>query len=196
MGRQFKVDKAINDLGGTQAGTVDDAVRLAIPRCCRFMYDITSNRGGRHDPDEINPNEMDASAMVANAAWVLAEMVRYSQRNLDLDEAKNVVDGLMKRKYPFIEEIDGRVYVDLKIATSAREVGLLVLWYRGAKRISKDELITSVERHSRRITRQNAHTAVSRLSDVVDDDGNGNLRLRASGLKEADDLIEARKGRR
>ena len=45
-GRQFKVDKAINDLGGLPSGGVDEAISLTIPRCCRFVYDVTSNRGG------------------------------------------------------------------------------------------------------------------------------------------------------
>src|SRR6266446_775608 len=42
-GRQFKVDKAINDLGGLPSGGMDETIRLTIPRCCRFIYDVTSN---------------------------------------------------------------------------------------------------------------------------------------------------------
>src|SRR5713226_3490681 len=68
-GRNYKADKVINELGGLAAGTVDDTVRLTIPRACRFIYDIASNRGARHDPDEIDPNLMDARAVVATAAW-------------------------------------------------------------------------------------------------------------------------------
>lgn len=83
------------------------------------MFEVTSNRGGRHDPDEIDANEMDATAILGNCAWVLAEMVRYAQKAGDLKHAKAVVDGLMKRRYPFIEEIDGHVYVDLTTAKSA-----------------------------------------------------------------------------
>src|ERR1700681_4019695 len=32
-GRQFKVDKAITDLGAVATGVVDDSIRLTIPRC-------------------------------------------------------------------------------------------------------------------------------------------------------------------
>lgn len=195
-GRQFKVDKAINDLAQLPPGTADEAIRLTIPRCCRFIYDVASNRGGRHDPDEIDPNEMDATAALGNCAWVLAEMVRYAQKQRDLSEAKAAVDGLVKRRYPFIEEIDGRVYVDLKTATSARELGLLILWQRGARRISRDELIATIRRQRRGISAANARMAAQRLANAVDDDGAGNLRLRSSGLKEADELIarDARDG--
>jgi hypothetical protein len=188
-GRQFKVDKAINDLAGLPSGGVDESIRLTIPRCCRFVYEVTSNRGGRHDPDEIDANEMDATAILANSAWVLSEMVRYAQRQRDPAEAMAAVDDLMKRRYPFVEEIDGRVYVDLKSAKSARDLGLLILWQRGTRRMNREELIQSVHRQRRSVTLANARTAVSRLSDVVDDDGQGNLRLRNAGFREADELI-------
>lgn len=186
-GRQFKVDRAISDLAA--AGSAAETIRLTIPRCCRFIYDVTSNRGGRHDPDEVDANEMDATAILADCAWVLAEMVRYSQRQGDLSQAKSVVDGLMKRRYPFIEEIDGRVYVDLKAAKSARELGLLILWHRGTRRISRDELVKSIRRQRGGVSQANARMAVERLSDVIDDDGSGMVRLRGVGFRQADELI-------
>jgi len=160
-GRQFKVDKAINDLGGLPSGGMDETIRLTIPRCCRFIYDVTSNRGGRHDPDEIDANEMDATAILGTSAWVLAEMVRYAQKQRDPAEAKAAVDDLMKRRYPFVEEIDGRVYVDLKSAKSARDLGLLILWQRGTRRMNREDLIQSVRRQRRGVTLANARMAVS-----------------------------------
>ncbi len=190
-GRQFKVDNAINSLSGVAVGTVDDSIRLTIPRACRFVYDITSNRGGRHDPDLIDANEMDATGVLNLCAWILAEMARYSQKLGDPADAKAAVDGLMKRRYPFVEEIDGRAYVDLKSAESARDLGLLILWHKGATRIPRDELVTAIRRQKRSITQANAGMAVTRLMDVVDDDGNGNIRLRAAGLREAEQLIDS-----
>src|SRR5579885_3523267 len=58
-GRKFKVDPIITALGQLPDGSFDDTLRLTIPRACRFVYDIASNRGARHDPDEVDPNEMD-----------------------------------------------------------------------------------------------------------------------------------------
>jgi hypothetical protein len=190
-GRQFKVDNAINSLGNLSSGTVDDSIRLSIPRACRFIYDITSNRGGRHDPDAIDANEMDATAILNICAWVLAEMVRYSQKLGDPSRAKIVVDGLMRRRYPFVEEIDGRAYFDLRSAKSARDLGLLILWHSGAAGISREELVHAIQRQKRSITLANARMAVTRLADLLDDDGSGNVRLRATGVREAEQLIDA-----
>src|SRR5882672_12027283 len=99
-GKHFKADAIINQLPNKTA-LADDFLRLTIPRACRVIYDIASNRGGRHDPDEVDPNEMDANAVVSNAQWILAEMVRTSQKGTaaPAEAAANVAE-LTKRKYP------------------------------------------------------------------------------------------------
>lgn len=182
-GKAFKAGNLVDQLASKTA--LGDSVRLTIPRACRFVYEIASNRGARHDADEIEANEMDASAVLATCSWILAEMVRYSQKGLDLAQAKATVDAVMKRRYPFIEEIDGRVYVD--IARSAREAALLILWHKYPNRVSEADLTDMVERHGYK--QENAERAVERVSGVVDNDA-GRLRLRNSGVREAEELIE------
>jgi len=162
------------------------SLRLTIPRACRFVYEIASNRGARHDADEVAANEMDASAVVSLCSWVLAEMVSYAQKGMDLDEAKAAVDGLMRRKYPFMERIDGRIYVD--IANSAREAALLILYGIYPKRMSEESLARQVERHG--YSKANAAMGVKRIRNRVDNDDHGNLRLRNLGVREAEALIE------
>src|ERR1700716_4125688 len=41
--RQFKAGNVMNDLERLPAGSLDDSIRLMIPRACRFIYDIASN---------------------------------------------------------------------------------------------------------------------------------------------------------
>lgn len=91
----------------------------------------------------------------------------------------------MKRRFPFTEEIEGRVYVD--IGKSAKEVALLILWTIFPRQMDRAELETSVMRHD--YSEKNAKVAVSRLKRYVDDDGIGNLRLRTSGVKKAEEII-------
>jgi hypothetical protein len=184
-GRRFSVDAHINALA--QASGVDDTVRLTVPRACRFIYEVASNRGARHDPDEVEPNEMDATATVNLSAWVLAELLRYAQRGKDLAQTAAIVEALMERRYPFIEEVDGRVYFHVPGA-SARDIALLTLWYRHPHRVSRHELVVTVERHT--FTQNNAKVAITRLGGTVDDDGQGRLRLLAPGMREAEQLID------
>ncbi len=183
-GRAFKVDAYINQLA--QATAAADTVRLTIPRACRFIYEVASTRGARHDSDEIAPNEMDATAALNLSAWVLAEFVRYAQKGGDLTRTAALVDGLMQRRYPFIEEVDGRVYFHVP-KMSARDVALLTLWHHHPRRIQKQDLVEAVKRH--RFTANNANVAVSRLGGTVDDDGHGGLCLLVPGLRAAERLI-------
>lgn len=188
-GREFKADKIITELSGLPQSSFPDSVRLTIPRACRFAYDVASNRGARHDPGEIDPNEMDANAVMSTCSWILAEMLRYSQKgSLDNAAAADLVGALTERKYPFLEEIDGRVYFNLD-AASARDVAILTLWHRHPKRQSKEEIISSVMRHGH--SRKNAQVALSRLRGLVDEDQTGSLRLLQWGLHQAEQLIKA-----
>lgn len=184
--RQFKADTMINQLAN--AVGFDDSVRLTIPRACRFVYDIASNRGARHDPSEIDPNSMDAHAAVANGSWVLGELVRYAQKGaLNPNEVKGMVDGITEKKYPVLEDVDGRTY--FHIGNSARDVALLLLWRKHPGRLNRDELIEAVSRHD--YSAANATMAVVRLRGLVDVDASGGLRLLQPGVQEAERLMGA-----
>lgn len=186
-GRAFKVDSVINGLAGLAQGSADDTVRLTIPRACRFVYEISSNRGGRHDPDQIDPNEMDANVVVMTCSWVLAEMIRHAQHGaVDSVAAKNMVDSLVKRRYPLIEEVDGRAYFHFENA-SAVDIGLLALAYRYPGRIAADDLVSLLARHG--FSNENARVAVRRIKRFVDMDEDGRLRLLVPGLKKAEQIM-------
>lgn len=187
-GKDFKVDGAINGLGALNKGSFHDSVRLTIPRASRFVYDIASNRGGRHDADEVDPNQMDATALISTGSWIVAEMVRYSQKgSVQTDEAEQMVTALTERHSPVMERVDGRVYFHIK-GKSAREVAVLTLWQQHPKRMSKEDIIAAVIRNG--FNRNDALTALIRIARVVDDDGAGDLRLLDPGRQEAERLVK------
>ncbi len=188
--KNFKVDSIINGLAqGAPSGT-HDSVRLTIPRASRFIYEVACNRGARHDSSELDPNVMDANGVSSTCSWILAELVRYSQKGLiSPPQASALVSKLTEKRYPLFEEIDGRLYfADAKLG--ARKIALLLLAYRYPERVGEQELILSVIRHGE--SRNNARTAVTRLAPVVDNDGAGNLKLRSPGLQEAEGLLTTR----
>jgi hypothetical protein len=190
-GRGFKADAIINGLAQLP-GTVHDSVRLTIPRASRFVYDIASNRGGRHDTDEIDPNEMDANAVMMACSWTLAEMIRVAQKGaVNLDDAKELVDSLVEKKYPMVEEIEGRMYFHLKGKT-APDVALMALARRHPARLARQDLVDTVKRNG--FSLNNARVAVTRIGNMIDDDGEGNLRLLAPGLKRAEELLKEESG--
>lgn len=188
-GRKFKADKVMNDLSQLPQGSHDDALRLLIPRACRVVYDIASNRGARHDPDEVDPNAMDANVVLPICSWLLAEVVRFSQKgSVDPSQARDLVESLSRKKYPVVEDVEGRVYLHVK-KKSATDVGLVILAHRYPRRISSDDLIQAIKRNN--FTLANARVAVTRLKKLTDDNGSGQLRLLATGLKRADEIVAA-----
>lgn len=187
-GKDFKVGKIITDLERkSDAAGIPDTVKLTIPRACRFAYEIASNRGARHDADEIDANEMDASTVVSLCSWIFSEMVRFSQKGLDLAQAKKIVEGLMRRKFPLSEEIDGRIYT--QIGHSAPEVAIGILFEIYPKRMAKDELVKTLKRHE--FSDNNANVALVRIKKYVDIDEQDRIRLRNTGAQKVDELISA-----
>jgi hypothetical protein len=185
--KDFKVDPIIRQLEQVPSLRAEDAIRVTIPRACRFVYEIASNRGARHDNEEVNPNQMDANVVVTNCSWMLAELLRYAQNGVvDLTQAADLVAALSQKRYPPIEDVDGRVYFHFR-GLSARDVGLLTLWRCHPRRLNESELVDAVRRHGSSPAK--ARMGVSRLKRLVDNDGNGNLRLLAPGIREAEDLI-------
>lgn len=184
-GRNFKVGVVIKNLERLGA-QYDDIVRLLIPRACVFIYDIASNRGARHDSDGIDPNQMDANVAMPIASWILAELIRFaSGQNGDSEAAMLLVENLSTKKYPYFEEIDGRVYVNIR-GLSDRETGLLILSAVYPRRINQEKLIDLIRRHG--ASKNSAYIAARRLKNSVDDD-NGNWKLRGIGLQEADKIM-------
>ncbi len=187
--RQFKVSTVITGLRQLPRGTLDDNIRVTLPRACEFVYDLASNRGARHDPDEVDPNEMDATVTVSSLSWVLAELVRYAGKGtLSVSEVFNLITGLIERKFPVIETIDGRTYFHIK-GRSAREIGVLLLAHVHPGRLSPGNLINSIMRHG--FNRENAQRAVSRIRSIADVDSAGELRLLRPGLVEADQILSS-----
>ncbi len=189
--REFKVNNLVRALGQRDPAMFDDSIRLLIPRNCTFVYDIASNRGSRHDPDDIDPNKMDAISVVQNISWVLAEMVRLSHKGaLKPDDAVDVIDGLMEKRYPDIEDIDGRLYVNIG-GLSAPDIALLVLESKYPARFSHDDLLTTLLRNG--VKKNNAQVAMTRIKNFTDNDGEGNLKLRANGRQKVADIRSSRK---
>ena len=114
--KDFKVDSIIRLLEQTPSANTEDCIRLTIPRACRFVYEIASNRGARHDSEEVNPNQMDASAVVATSSWVLGELFRYAQKGaVDLTQATRIVAALSQKDTPRLRKWTGTYIFTSKI---------------------------------------------------------------------------------
>jgi HEPN domain-containing protein len=190
--RHFRAGSFLRDLE-REPVSIDDAVRIVIPKCCLFIYEIANNRGARHDADEVNPNEIDASTTDVTISWVLGELIRFSSKKKKVPrEAQELVEALTGKTYPFFEEIDGRFYVNIE-GLSAEKTALLILYGLYPRRASEDFLRELVERHG--FSAKNAGMAFRRVKLLCDIDESG-LKLRGLGRLRAEKILDDNRLRR
>ena len=190
--KKFKVgayaQKIISEVSSAEISS--DGVRLQIPRACIFLYDITSNRGGRHDSDEFTPNEVDAITASELCSWILAELVRFCALNgLSPDEAQKIVESVVKRRYPIFEEIEGRIYVNDRKYKSATQCALMILYKRFPERMSRKDLSTAVMRHNYSRHALRHALKYGRLAPFIDSDSSGDILLRSTGLRKVAEIL-------
>lgn len=87
--------------------SLDDSFRFHIPRALKLIYQIRNKRGAGHLAGEVSPNYMDSLLVVSVCDWVMAELVRLCSEDISLEEAQNMVDNLVKRRIPLVQEIAG-----------------------------------------------------------------------------------------
>lgn len=121
-----------------QATAAPDSVRLHIPRTLRLIYDVRNKRDVAHLGDGIDPNQQDATLVVRNMEWVLAELVRLFH-NVSPDEAHGIITDLVSKDVPLIQVFDG--FPRLLKQLRASDHFLVLLYWRGAEGATLPELM-------------------------------------------------------
>ena len=138
LGKQLNVESIQSRLSNLPVGSHPDAIRLHIPRALRVIFDIRNNRDAAHLADGIDPNKQDATIVVSNLDWVLAELVRL-YHTVSPNEAQQIVESLITRKAPAVQNFDGFLKV-LNPKLKAGDYILLLLYERGGSGASLQNL--------------------------------------------------------
>jgi hypothetical protein len=80
---------------------VPRSFQILIPRLLPALYEIRNNRGVGHVGGDVDPNNMDATAVVSIASWTLAELIRVFHGLSTLD-AENAVNAIAERRTPIV----------------------------------------------------------------------------------------------
>jgi hypothetical protein len=162
IGTQLDTDRLIRTVGGLPAATFSDSVRLHIPRALRLIYDVRNKRDAAHLADGIDPNVQDGTLVATVADWVLAEFVRL-YHNVSADEAQRIVEQLVTRQSPIVQEFEGFLKV-LKPGLGASDHVLVLLYHRGVTGATLEEISGWV----RPSMRQNLRRTLNQLVDTKD----------------------------
>ena len=102
------------------------SARILIPRMMIGLYDVRNNRGVGHAGAEVDPNHMDATAVLYTSKWLVAELVRLLH-TLTTEEATAVVDGLIQREVAWVWTHDDKKRVLRKGLTWKQQTLMLLL---------------------------------------------------------------------
>lgn len=175
-------EKLIVALSNSAKASFTDSIRLHIPRALRIVYDVRNNRDAAHLADGIDPNLQDATLVISNLDWVLAEFVRL-YHNMTANEAQETIDGLVTRKAPVIEDFDGF----LKVLNPKLQVSgyvLVLLYERGSRGATFAEL----EKWVRPSMRGNLRRTLSGMVDKAEihESDTGIFKLTKLGRKDVE----------
>jgi hypothetical protein len=118
------------------------SLRIQVPRILVALYEIRNNRGVGHVGGDVDPNHMDAVAVVSMAKWVVAELVRIFH-NVDTDAAAAITDALIDREVPLIWSTGSNKRV-LNTKLTMKQKTLLLL-YGEARPVQEREMLSWVE---------------------------------------------------
>lgn len=121
---------------------VPRSFQILIPRMLPALYEIRNNRNVGHVGGDVDPNSMDANAVVAICSWILGELIRVFH-NTSVINAQKIVDFITNRKIPLVWEI-GSMKRILNPSISLKEQVLLLISATSSK-TSTDDLFTWIE---------------------------------------------------
>jgi hypothetical protein len=96
-----------------------------------------------HVSGDVNPNLADATLIASTADWILAELYRMLY-GVSLDEAQEIVNGLVRRKLLLVHDV-GSVRRVIAPSLRYKDQTLLLLASIHPKGMSDNELIRSLE---------------------------------------------------
>ncbi|WP_461006058.1 hypothetical protein [Streptomyces capparidis] len=89
------------------------------------LYEIRNNRGVGHAGGDIDPNLMDATAVLYMSKWLMAELVRIFH-DLTVEQASALVENLVEREVPQVWTEGSRKRI-LRLGLTWKQKMLLLL---------------------------------------------------------------------
>jgi hypothetical protein len=99
--------EACRNLEKIKAPHVPHSFQITIPRMLPALYDVRNNRNVGHVGGDVDPNHMDAVAVLSMSNWIMCELVRVFHK-VPVAEAQKLVDALAEVRLPAVwTGIDG-----------------------------------------------------------------------------------------
>lgn len=164
------------------------AIKIQIPRMLLALYEIRNNRGVGHAGGDIDPNLMDATAVLYMSKWLMAELVRVFH-DLTTEQATVLVEGLIVREVSLIWT-DGDKKRVLKSGLTWKQKTLLVLLSENDA-ASEEMLIKWLEHPNGTRLRRDVLRPAHREALIHFDEKESSVRLLPPGIELAENLVNS-----
>jgi hypothetical protein len=142
---------ACRALEGADKTKFSRSLRIQIPRVLIALYEVRNNRGVGHVGGDVDPNHMDASLVVAECKWVMAELIRIFH-GITVSRATQIVEALIERELPIIWSINGKKRV-LDASLKMKPKTLLLL-YGSMSGLDETKLVVDLEHSNATVYRR------------------------------------------
>lgn len=111
---------------------------LAIPRVAESVYTIRSKKDVAH-VKTVDPSYIDSSYCVSACDWMVSELAMLFLTSSP-EEANELINSIIEKKIPTIEELEDGSIVVLKQGLALKEEFLLALYYSYPNRTTDEDL--------------------------------------------------------
>lgn len=156
------------------------SVRIQIPRVLMALYEIRNNRGVGHIGGDVNPNHMDATAVLSMSKWTMAELVRLFHK-VEPAIAARMVDAIVERELPVIWAVNGKQRV-LDTDLSMKEKMLLIL-YQNQDIVPEDSVRDWIEHSNGSVLRRDIIRPAHKEKLIEYDEASTTIQISPKGVK-------------
>lgn len=164
------------------------SARVLIPRMMIGLYDIRNNRGVGHAGADVDPNHMDATAVLYTAKWLMAELVRLLH-TLTTEEATSIVDSLIEREVAWVWTHGDKKRVLRRGLTWKQQTLVLLLTEPGD--VAEADLLRWLEHPGLPAFRKDVLKPLHKVRQIEYDSQHRTVRLLPPGVMAAEALVAA-----
>lgn len=162
------------------------SVKIQIPRMIVALYEVRNNRGVGHTGGDVDPNDMDATAVLYMSKWLVAELVRVLH-TLTTTEATEIVEALIERQVVLVWSSGDKKRVLKPGLTWKKNTLLLLLTETGE--VAEADLFRWVEHKSLAAYRRDVLRPGHRERLWEYDDSTRTVRMLTPGIEAAEQIV-------
>jgi hypothetical protein len=162
------------------------SIKIQIPKMLIALYEIRNQRGVGHNGAEVNPNHMDAIAVLHMSKWLIAELIRVLH-SLSTDEATKIIDALVEREIELVWS-SGDIKRVLKPDLTLKQKTLLLLLSQ-PEEVRESDLLRWIEHPNLARFRRDVLRPAHKSKLIELDEQIGTVRLLPPGVELAEALV-------